>query len=233
MCGRFVGNFAVTDLLDELRDAGIEATVAVGTPERMSNFNTAPTHDCLVVRAGEAGPVIGPARWGLLPVWAKDPAMASKLINARSETITEKPSFRNLVKGHRAMIPMAGFYEWDRTDAKNKRPYFVPRADGRTMWAAGLWTHSPLIGYDTFTLITRESLADLSAIHHRSPVQLDVRDGISWVLDEEAPLGLLALNEQPLLAPYEVGKAVNAVRNTGPGLIEHLAADDAPRDTLF
>ena len=109
----------------------------------------------------------------------------------------------------------------------------MPRADGRTMWAAGLWTHSPLIGCDTFTLITRESLADLSSIHHRSPVQLDVRDGISWVLDEEAPLGLLALDEQPLLAPHEVGKAVNSVRNTGPGLIEHLAADDAPRDTLF
>ena len=233
MCGRFVGNFAVTDLLDELRAAGIEASVADGTPKQVSNFNTAPTHDSLVMRAGEHGPVIGPARWGLLPAWAKDPAMASKLINARSETITEKPSFRNLVKGNRALVPMAGFYEWDRTDARNKRPYFVPRADGCTMWAAGLWTHSPLIGCDTFTLITRESLADLSSIHHRSPVQLDVRDGVSWVLEGDAPLGLLLLDEQPLLAPYEVGKAVNAVRNTGPGLIAPLPTVDPPRDTLF
>lgn len=233
MCGRFVGNFAVADLLEELRGAGVDASVADGVPERVANFNTAPTHDCIIVTSSENGAVLRSARWGLLPVWAKDPGMASKLINARSETVTEKPSFRNLVKGHRAMIPLTGFYEWDRTDAKNKRPYFVPRAEGRTMWAAGLWTHSPLIGCDTFTMITRESLADLSAIHHRSPVQLEVEDCASWVLDADAPLGLLSLEEQPLLGPYEVGKAVNSVRNTGPGLIEHLPVQDTPRDTLF
>jgi putative SOS response-associated peptidase YedK len=101
------------------------------------------------------------------------------------------------------------------------------------MWAAGLWVHSPLLGCDTFTLITRESLADLAAIHHRSPVQLDAVDCAHWALDDVAPLGLLALDTQPLLAPYEVDKAVNSVRNTGPGLIEPKSAPDPGPDTLF
>lgn len=82
-------------------------------------------------------------------------------------------------------------------------------------------------------MITRASLADLSAIHHRSPVQLEVGDCASWALDADAPLGLLSLDDQPLLGPYEVGKAVNSVRNTGAGLIELLSEQDAPRDTLF
>jgi putative SOS response-associated peptidase YedK len=233
MCGRFVGNFAVDDLLAELAEAGVNASPAEGLPARVSNFNTAPTHDSLIVTSGETGPVLQVARWGLLPPWSKDPAAASKMINARSETVTEKPSFRNLVSSHRAMIPMTGFYEWDRTDTRNKRPFFVPRADGRTMWAAGLWVHSPLLGCDTFTLITRESLADLASIHHRSPVQLDAVDCAHWALDVVAPLGLLALDTQPLLAPYEVDKAVNSVRNTGPGLVEPKSAPDPGPDTLF
>ena len=234
MCGRFVGNFTTQALLEEIREVapGLHVEVEPGVPADIRNFNTAPTQVVpLFVGTGEAVSLrLG--HWGLLPVWSKDVTGASKMINARSETVTEKPSFRSLVKGHRAMIPMNGFYEWDRTDAKNKRPYFVPRADGRTMWAAGLWTNSPVLGgATTFTMITRASFSDLSMIHDRSPVQLTLSDCLDWVTRAEPPLELLQLTTQPLLAPYEVDPKVNSVRNNGESLL--LPATPAERDTLF
>ena len=231
MCGRFVGNFTVQSLLDELLEAepGLSISVAADVPESVANFNTAPTQSCLVVRSSSDGVVVDRAHWGLVPSWAKDASSASKLINARSETVTEKPSFRGLVKGHRAIIPMTGFYEWDRSDPKNKRPYFVPREDGRTMWAAGLWAENKsLDGLRTFTMLTRESLDDLSGIHHRSPVQCDLGDALSWALEAEAPMGLVSLVNPPRFAPREVGRDVNAVRNNGPHLL-----DPVEPDTLF
>lgn len=225
MCGRFVGNFATADLVEELLAAGPVHSVAVedGVPETMANFNTAPTTSWPVFINVEDGVHLRFARWGLVPSWSKDPTVASKMINARSETLTEKPSFRNLVRSHRAIVPISGFYEWERSDPKDKRPFYVPRADGRTMWAAGLWTVSPVLnGATTFTMITRESAADLSRIHDRSPVQLEVEDAVDWLTEVDPPLHLLHLAEQPLLAPHEVDKRVNSVRNNSPDLVEEV-----------
>jgi putative SOS response-associated peptidase YedK len=234
MCGRFVGNFTTQALLDEILGAvpGVQVEIEPDVPREVHNFNTAPTQVVPIVIALNGGLVMRPACWGLLPVWSKDASAAAKMINARSETITEKPSFRNLVKSHRAMIPMTGFYEWDRSDPKMKRPYFVPRADGMTMWAAGLWTNSPLLdGATTFTMITRQSYDDLSMIHDRSPVQLTLADCVDWATAEVAPLELLHLSSQPRLAPYEVDKKVNSVRNNGPELLSAVQPDEP--DTLF
>ena len=234
MCGRFVGNFNTQDLLDEILAAGTGVTVRAETdlPPRLVNHNAAPTQPWVIVRADGSGLLLETALWGLVPSWSKDPSVASKMINARSETVTEKPSFRGLVRGHRAVVPVSGFYEWDRTDSKNKRPYFVPRADGRTMWVAGLWTASPsLDGTHTFSMLTRESLDDLAAIHHRSPVQLDMSDALSWACDPVAPLHLVTLVDPPRLAPYEVGREVNSVRNNHPGLTEPVVPGEP--DTLF
>ena len=234
MCGRFVGNFTTQALLDEILAAVPDIRVGLepGAPDKVANFNTAPTQAVPILIRQSDDLVVRTARWGLLPVWSKDPAAASKMINARSETVTEKPSFRNLVGSHRAMIPMSGFYEWDRSDPKVKRPFFVPRSDGRVMWAAGLWSVSPLLdGATTFTMITRESLDDLSMIHDRSPVQLQVEDCVEWVMSDEAPLELLRLPQQPRLAPYEVDRRVNSVRNNGPDLV--VPVGPAEPDTLF
>ena len=223
MCGRFVGNFATADLVEELLGAGSvgHVTVEDGVPENVSNFNTAPTSSWPIFIEVEDRVHVRFARWGLVPSWSKDPTVASKMINARSETLTEKPSFRNLVRSHRALVPVSGFYEWERSDPKNKRPFFVPRADGRTMWIAGLWTVSPVLqGATTFTMVTRASLDDLSRIHDRSPVQLDLDDAIDWLTTIEPPLNLLALEAQPRLSPYEVDVRVNSVRNNGPDLLE-------------
>lgn len=230
MCGRFVGNFAVTDVVQELLAAGVpEVDVEDGVPGSVHNYNTPPTAQWPVVISLPDGVHIRLSIWGLVPPWSKDPGVGSKMINARSETVTEKPSFRNLVSSHRALIPLNGFYEWDRTDPKNKRPYYVPRQDGRLMWAAGLWNVSPVLGgATTFTMLTRESLADLSWLHDRSPVQLEIGDALHWLSDEEAPLHLMTLTEQPRLAPYEVATRVNSVRNNGPELLEPVEPD-----TLF
>ena len=230
MCGRFVGNFSTEDLLlelgDALSDAGLELVLPAGVHELAHNFNTAPTQAIPVLRAEESRVIVDAMLWGLLPVWSKDASGASKMINARSETVTEKPSYRGLVQNHRCIIPMNGFYEWDRRNPKAKVPYFVPRADGRLMLGAGLWTNSPVVDNLTCTLMTRESFDDLSSIHNRSPVQFDAEDAIEWLTAHPAPLELMNSHDQPRLAPYRVSTLVNSVRNNGPDLICEVESSD-------
>lgn len=231
MCGRFVGRFDTGELIEEMTAVrpGLTVEIDEGAPLRTSNFNTAPTQECLIFSSQAGSVTARPGLWGLVPPWAKDASGAARMINARSETITEKPSFRNLVPRHRAIVPMTGFYEWDRSDPKVKKPFFVPRADGGTMWTAGLWTHSPALGGRvSFCIITRDSMADLASIHDRSPVQLTLDDALAWLCDEDPPLGLLRLEDPPLLGPYEVSRRVNSVRNNSADLL-----DPAEPDSLF
>ena len=228
MCGRFVGRFDTEELITEMLavDPGLSVTIDPDAPLHTANFNTAPTQSCLLFTSTDGSVTARTGLWGLVPPWAKDASGAARMINARSETVTEKPSFRKLVPRHRAIVPMTGFYEWERSDPKVKKPFFVPRADGGTMWTAGLWTHSPAVdGRVTFCIITRESRADLAAIHDRSPVQLTLDDALSWMMDDEAPLHLLALEDPPLLGPYEVSRSVNSVRNNGAGLLDPVEPD--------
>ncbi len=173
MCGRFVGAFSAEVLMDEMSEAlsGANMTLSLVDDKTLfaPNFNTAPTHTVPILRHEESVVVVDPMQWGLVPSWSKDPNVGSKMINARSETITEKPSFRQSVPRRRCIIPMSGFYEWDRSDPKRKIPYFVTREDGHLMLVAGIWTPSPALdGRHTFSLITRESVDDLSYIHSRS-----------------------------------------------------------------
>jgi len=199
------------------------------------NYNTAPTHTVPILRHEESVVVVDPMQWGLVPSWSKDPSVGSKMINARSETITEKPSFRQSVPGRRCIIPMSGFYEWDRTDPKRKVPYFVTREDGCLMLVAGIWTPSPALdGRHTFSLITRESVDDLSYIHSRSPVELYVEDALEWMCNPEPPLELFMPETQPRFVATKVSSRVNSVRNNDASLI---LPDEEPLDssdlTLF
>jgi len=199
------------------------------------NYNTAPTHTVPILRHEESVVVVDPMQWGLVPSWSKDPSIGSKMINARSETITEKPSFRQSVPGRRCIIPMSGFYEWDRTDPKRKVPYFVTREDGCLMLVAGIWTPSPALdGRHTFSLITRESVDDLSYIHSRSPVELYVEDALEWMCNPEPPLELFMPETQPRFVATKVSSRVNSVRNNDASLI---LPDEEPLDssdlTLF
>lgn len=239
MCGRFVGAFSTEDLVEELSAEvaahGFALDIEQGMEGVSANYNTAPTQSIPVLTVVEdSRVVVSKMRWGLVPAWSKDPSVGSKMINARSESITEKPSFRGLVPRNRCVVPMSGFYEWDRSDPKSKVPYFVPRADGHLMLVAGIWTASPILeGQLTVAIITRDSLDDLVAIHDRSPVQLGVDDALDWMSEETPRLELLRLSDQPALAPRRVSTRVNSVRNNGPSLIEEEDEGEPERTTLF
>lgn len=238
MCGRFVTAFTLDELIVEVEAIAESAPVKLAFSEQdlplFANYNAAPTHAIPVVTKDAEGFVVDVMQWGLVPSWSKDPSIGSKMINARSETLTEKPSFRNLVASHRCLIPMNGFYEWDRADPRNKIPYFVPRADGALMLCGGLWTDSPALdGIKTFTLITKESAADLSNIHQRSPVQFDRATAREWLENNEVALSLMSQEDQPVFAPYSVSTSVNSVRNNHPGLLEKVQAVHKEPETLF
>lgn len=239
MCGRFVGAFNAEILMDEMSEALPLANMTIALVDDgqlfAPNYNTAPTHTVPILRHEDSVVVVDPMQWGLVPSWSKDPTVGSKMINARSETITEKPSFRQSVPSRRCIIPMSGFYEWDRTDPKRKVPYFVTREDGRLMLVAGIWTPSPALeGRHTFSLITRESVDDLSHIHSRSPVEFHADDALEWMCNPVPPLELFEPEIQPRFIAKKVSSRVNSVRNNDPSLIlpdeEPLESSDL---TLF
>ena len=240
MCGRFVGAFSAEVLMDEMSEALLGANMTIAFvddgPLFAPNYNTAPTHTVPILRHEESLVVIDPMQWGLVPSWSKDPSVGSKMINARSETITEKPSFRQSVPGRRCIIPMSGFYEWDRSDPKRKVPYFVTREDGGLMLVAGIWTPSPALeGRHTFSLITRESVDDLSHIHSRSPVELHAEDALEWMCSPVPPLELFAPDLQPRFVARKVSTMVNSVRNNSASLLEEFeeVIEVKDPDTLF
>ena len=239
MCGRFVGAFSAEVLMDEMSNALSEAkmTISFGDDSLLApNYHTAPTHFVPILRHEELNIVVDPMQWGLVPSWSKDPSVGSKLINARSETITEKPSFRQSVPSRRCIIPMSGFYEWDRTDPKRKVPYFVTREDGCVMLVAGIWTASPALdGRHTFSLITRESVDDLSHIHSRSPVELCANDALEWMCNPVPPLELFAPELQPRFAARKVSTLVNSVKNNYKSLLDDYVEiiEKSDPDTLF
>lgn len=233
MCGRFVGRFSFDDLTAEivplLSDLG--GGRLLGEMESFENYNVAPTQLVPVLRAGSERPdvEVEMMRWGLVPNWSKDPRTGQPLINARSETVTEKPSFRNLVPRHRCAIPMTGFYEWDRSDPGRKVPYFVARTDGRLMWSIGLWNRPAVLeGRASATMLTCASTGPLADIHDRSPVHLAIEDALTWVLAEHPPLGLVGAPEIPQVTPRRVSERVNSIRHNGPELLDPHAPD-APR----
>ena len=240
MCGRFVGAFSAELLMEEMAGALDAASMTFAADVDGSlfaaNYNTAPTHTVPILRHEESVVVIDPMQWGLVPAWSKDPSVGSKMINARSETITEKPSFRQSVPGRRCIIPMSGFYEWDRTDPKRKVPYFVTREDGRLMLVAGIWTASPALdGRHTFSLITRESVDDLSHIHSRSPVELHAEDALDWMCNPVPPLELFQPGIQPRFVARKVSTLVNSVRNNSQSLLDAYeeSVEDTEPNTLF
>jgi putative SOS response-associated peptidase YedK len=238
MCGRFVTAFSLEDLVTEVEEiagmTGVDLPVDFKDLPLFENYNVAPTHALPVVTFNGESMAIDLMQWGLVPSWSKDPSVGSKMINARSETLTEKPSFRHLVRANRCLVPMNGFFEWDRSNPKAKVPYFVPRADGALMMCAGLWTHSPVLDdIKTFTLITMPSNGELSKIHHRSPVQFSHELCRLWLADNEIALSLMSSENQPNFAPYSVSTRVNSVSNNDSTLLLASAPVSHEPDTLF
>lgn len=204
MCGRFNSVASGADFA-----RSFNASIIGNQLE--TNFNVAPTTEiyALISQQGEKSHSLAltTVRWGLVPTWARDKSKAAGMINARCETLVEKPSFRNLIARQRCVIPMQGFYEWSVTNSEGSKPikhaHYVSRVDGEVMTVAGLWTNwvdpnqkqsdpTKSSVLKTCTIITTEANEALRPIHHRMPVILE-RDAVAQWLDpaDLSPLGLL------------------------------------------
>ena len=140
-------------------------------PNFPPRYNVAPTQPIPIVYLERSKRVFALARWGFLPSWVKGPHLFSLLVNARGESVNDKPAFRNAMRRRRCLIPADGFYEW--SDTRRRRPFFVRPKDGRPIAFAGLWeTWSGPSGeeFDTAAIVTTRSSRELAAIHDRMPV---------------------------------------------------------------
>jgi putative SOS response-associated peptidase YedK len=199
-------------------------------------WNVAPTDEVLTVTTTREGEPRGELlRWGLVPHWAKDPGMGAKMINARAETVAEKPAFRDAFAARRCLIVADGFYEW-RREGGRPQPMWITRADGEPFAFAGLWAtwHGPDEQVlRTCSIVTTHANDALAPIHDRMPVMLAPETEADW-LDPAAPPELLHELLRPApdreVAHRPVGYAVNSVRNDGP---ECLEAPEAEAPTLF
>ena len=172
-------------------------------------------------------------RWGLLPAWVKDPRTFTLLINARSETLLEKPAFKNAFRRRRCLIPADGYYEW-HTSENRKRPYFIHRRDGAPIGFAGLaetWMGPNGEELDTVAIVTTAASADLAVLHHRVPVTIAPGDFDRWLDcradDVEAAMGLLAAPEEGEFAWHEVSIRVNYVANDDAQLVLPITAEQS------
>ena len=230
MCGRYSQSRSARAIADDL---AVQQVLADARP----SWNVAPQQAIPVVleRVEEDAPVrqLRALRWGLVPSWSKDPTTGPRPINARVETVLDKPSFRTAAVRRRAAIPMDGYFEWQPTDHGPKTPFFLHRADGAPIVAAGLyelWRDPTRDDTDdqrwlwTVTVITRAATDTLGHIHDRCPVMLPPAWIDTWldpaVTDAGTVRDLLAALPDPELEPREVGRAVGNVKNDGPQLVQ-------------
>ncbi|MFM8381715.1 MAG: SOS response-associated peptidase [Actinomycetota bacterium] len=234
MCGRFTSLTPQAELsaIFEAEEVPADGAEMAFRP----NYNVAPTTSVLVVaRSGDGHRRLGRMTWGLVPGWAKE-RRGSGHINARAETVAEKPSFRPSIRTKRCLVPMDGYYEWRTVDVAAsgpKRAVYVTRRDRRPLAVAGLWSTwtSPDEGVvrRTCCVITTAANPTLARVHDRMPAVIEADDWEAWLGEghsADAELGpvleLLIPASDDVLTMVDVGPAVNAVRNNGPELIVPL-----------
>jgi len=228
MCGRFTQERQASEL------AEIFAAVPLAD-ELGARYNVAPTDEASVIVQRDDRRAVTAYRWGLVPHWATDAKSASRMFNARAETITASPAFREAFRRRRCIVPVDSFYEWKR-EGTVRQPYRVSRDDGLPLALAGLWAgwRDPETEEvrRTFTIVTttpNEAMADL---HDRMPVVLDEAVWDRWLIDGRAGptvdegelLAMLRPTDAVQLRIYPVNRYVNDVRRDGPELIEPLSA---------
>lgn len=218
MCGRF-----------SLRTNGAalaEQFQLLEPPTLEPRYNIAPTQPVAVVRQSELGRALGVVQWGLVPSWAKDPTMGSKMINARAETVAEKPAFRAAFKQRRCLVLADGFYEWQPTSMRQtKQPFYIHRQDDKPFAFAGLWEYweGAEGALETCTIITTEANELVRPIHERMPVIIAPDNYGQWLdptTKQATPLQeLLQPYASDALEAYLVSRAVNNARNESPECI--------------
>jgi putative SOS response-associated peptidase YedK len=222
MCGRFTQERPASELAEIF---GAEPLV----DDPGQRFNVAPTDEAVVVVQREERRALTAYRWGLIPHWAKDAKVGSRMFNARAETLSTSPAFRDALVRKRCIVPVDSFYEWKR-EGTIRQPYRVVRRDGRPLAVAGLWAgwRDPTTDTvrRTFTIVTTTPNVAMSDLHDRMPVLLTDDLWARWL--DPAPhdrgelLGMLAPTDAIDLDIYPVVRAVNDVRRDGPELLERL-----------
>lgn len=225
MCGRYAQSADPKKLAKEFKVAEV--------PTVEPRYNIAPTQEILAVRELADGREMAFFKWGLVPSWAKDTSMAARLINARSETVQEKPAFRAAFKQRRCIIPADGFYEWQRTEGR-KQPFFFRMRDGRPFGFAGLWERwegENGQAINSCTILTTEANEVLQPVHERMPVILHPEDYSLWLEGDERERALLGELLRPFPAQemigYPVNSLVNSPRNKGVELTEEVPLNSA------
>jgi len=264
MCGRYASTRKRIELLEEFsvqRDMVSEPL--------QPDYNVAPTKPVYAVldrvkqaseRSGDNGPgddrtgddvgngaaagkparELRVVRWGLVPFWAKDIKIGSRMINARAETVAEKPAFRRAFGKRRCLLPADGYYEWQSQPGTAKQPIYISRADGRSLALAGLYElwRDPAVSRDdedawlwTATVITTSAPDELGMIHDRMPMIIDPAGWADWLDPANSDVadlrGLLSPAAASGLTTYPVSTEVNSVRNNGPQLIEPIGHSPA------
>ena len=219
MCGRF----AIT-LPDDAMAALFEAAPANDLPH-VPNYNVCPTTRIHTVTSDGETRHLRPMRWGFLPHWYKSPTDGPLLINARSETIAEKPAFRAACRERRCLVPATGFYEWTKDSDGKRLPWYIHHAEGALLAFAAVWQvwekgDEPLT---TCAVVTTSANAPMSQIHHRMPVVLHRKDWALWLGEEgKGAATLMSAPSDDVLAFHRVDPKVNSNRASGPELIEPI-----------
>jgi putative SOS response-associated peptidase YedK len=259
MCGRYASSRKPDDLAEEFEidRAKVEETVVEPLP---ADYNVAPTKQVYAVldrresgTAGNGGADRGDRqlrvlRWGLVPFWAKDPSIGNRMINARKETVTEKPAFRRAFAKRRCLLPADGYYEWYPTQQRTKagkplkQPFYIHPEDGSVMAMAGLyeiWKDPTRDDEDperfrwTCTVLTTRAEDAVGHIHDRMPLLVERDRYAEWLdptVDGDRAGRLLVPAAPGRLQAYPVSTAVNSVRNNGPELLDPLPPEDVPED---
>ena len=226
MCGRYTLHQKVDDLAKRYNLANVPTGIR-------ENFNVAPGQQMPIIIQDESGAnKLEIMKWGLVPFWAKDPKIGYKLINARDDTIFEKPVWRNVILKKRCLIPADGFYEWKRPpegSKEHKQPFYIKPKQVDIFSFAGVWeTWKDIEGLEwkTFSIITTEPNKEMRAVHNRMPVILHQEDEAAWL----EPSSVTRSSVEPLLRPLEdgglelfrVSEDVNSAQNNDKHLIYAL-----------
>ncbi len=221
MCGRFV-----MTMPDQAVAQLFGAVPGNDLPE-VPRYNICPTNAVAVVTSDAAGRRLRPMRWGFVPQWYKTPSDGPLLINARADSIAQKPAFRAAVRERRCLIPASGFYEWSAGEGGARLPWYITRTDGAAMVFAGIWQAWERDGQSLVScaMVTCDAGPVLARVHHREPVILDPADWPLWL--GEAGSGaapLMHATGDGVLQLHRVDPAVNSNRAQGAALIAPLAA---------
>ena len=217
MCGRYT----LTMPIDSMRELfGFDAQ-----PNLAARYNVAPGQDIPAVRINDAGTVrqLAGFNWGLVPSWVKDPTTANRIINARSETVSKKPSFQTAFQRRRCLIPANGFYEWKSEGKGIKQPYYIQLEDGTPFAFAGIWERwegGDGDHWETCAVVTTEATEALMPIHHRMPVILPPQTYKTWLTGDVKEVGALMVPYSGSTEAWPVATIVNKVQKDGSKLIE-------------